>query len=261
MHRLTPRPRPRRTLGIRGTAATIVVAAAAVAGLLLSVDTRHLQPEYAGRDVAAVAPDLITAPPGWRLIATVKAAVNRYPTPGGRSDGTIPATWYGAPSALPVIGQEPGWIRVRIQNRPNESTAWVRTADVDVSATPYRIEINLTTKRLDLLNQGRVVLDAPAGIGAADDPTPTGAFFVAFFEQPPSPGYGPFVLVTSAHSNSISDWESSGDAVIGIHGPLGEDASIGTTGAAVSHGCIRMHDRDLEKLRQVPPGTPIDISR
>ena len=51
----------------------------------------------------------------------------------------------------------------------------------------------------------------------------------------------------------------TGDAVIGIHGPLGEDSQIGTAGARISHGCIRLHDKDLLRLRQVPPGTPIDI--
>jgi lipoprotein-anchoring transpeptidase ErfK/SrfK len=70
---------------------------------------------------------------------------------------------------------------------------------------------------------------------------------------------GPFIIVTSAHSRSISDWEGSGDAVIGIHGPLGEDREIGTTGARISHGCIRLHDQALELLDTVPPGTPIDI--
>jgi lipoprotein-anchoring transpeptidase ErfK/SrfK len=53
----------------------------------------------------------------------------------------------------------------------------------------------------------------------------------------------------------------SGDAVIGIHGPLGDDSEIGTTGARVSHGCIRLHDRALMRLSKVPAGTPIDIVR
>jgi len=67
-------------------------------------------------------------------------------------------------------------------------------------------------------------------------------------------------MVTSAHS-PISDWEGSGDAIIGIHGPLGMDAVIGLTGARVSYGCIRLHDSTLVNLRNVPPGTPIDIVR
>lgn len=67
-------------------------------------------------------------------------------------------------------------------------------------------------------------------------------------------------MVTSAHSNTISDWEESGDAITAIHGPLGADAAIGTTGARVSHGCVRLHDADLIQLRDVPAGTPLTSS-
>jgi len=102
-------------------------------------------------------------------------------------------------------------------------------------------------------------MNAPAGIGTTRDPTPTGNFFVAFFAAPPSSGYGAFVIVTSGHSNAISDFEESGDAVVAIHGPLGADRAIGTTGAQVSHGCVRLHESDLVQLRQVPAGSPVDI--
>jgi lipoprotein-anchoring transpeptidase ErfK/SrfK len=79
--------------------------------------------------------------------------------------------------------------------------------------------------------------------------------------EPPGPDYGAFVLVTSAHSAGITDWEGSGDGMIGIHGPLNSDKKIGTTGARVSHGCIRMHEKDLLRLRDVPAGTPVIIVR
>jgi lipoprotein-anchoring transpeptidase ErfK/SrfK len=119
----------------------------------------------------------------------------------------------------------------------------------------------VTTRRLSLYNHGKLVFTAPAGIGTAADPTPPGHYFLAFNEAPPqpNPGYGPFILVTSAHSPNIADWQGSGDALIGIHGPLGEDAAIGTTGAKISHGCIRLHESAQVKLRAAPPGTPIDI--
>ena len=173
----------------------------------------------------------------------------------------MPATWYARPSVLPVIATRPGWVEVRLAQRPDGSTAWLPAADVTLGSTPDRIVVNLATTRLALYDRGRLVFSAPAGVGSPDDPTPTGEFFVAFDERPPqpNPGYGPFIVVTSDHSQSISDWEGSGDAVIGIHGPLGEDAEIGTTGARISHGCIRLHDQSLERLAEVPPGTPVDV--
>ena len=76
---------------------------------------------------------------------------------------------------------------------------------------------------------------------------------------PPGAGYGAFVLATSADSNTITDWEGSGDAIIGIHGPIGADAAIGTTGAAISHGCVRLHDADLSVLGGLPAGTLTDV--
>jgi lipoprotein-anchoring transpeptidase ErfK/SrfK len=201
-----------------------------------------------------------TVPARTRL-ATVLRAAPGYARPGGPAAGTVPASWYGRPSVLPVIATRPGWVRVRLAQRPNGSTAWLPARDVTLGSTPYRIVVDNAATRLALYHQGRLVFSAPAGVGTAGDPTPAGRYFVAFDEQPPdpNPGYGPFIIVTSAHSPAISDWEGSGDAVIGIHGPLGEDRQIGTAGARVSHGCIRLHDRALEKLTSVPPGTPVDI--
>jgi lipoprotein-anchoring transpeptidase ErfK/SrfK len=155
--------------------------------------------------------------------------------------------------------QKAGYLEVRLPQRPNGSTTWIRATDATLGSTPFRIEINLATRQLDLFQAGRLVLKAPAGIGTAQDPTPIGHFFVAFLAAPPSPGYGAFVIVTSGHSNAITDWEQSGDALMAIHGPLGADAEIGTTGARVSHGCVRLHPSDLERLRSVPLGSPIDV--
>ena len=194
-------------------------------------------------------------------LATVRWTTARYASPGRLATGTVPASWYGRPSVLPVIAATPGWVEVRLAQRPNESTAWLPATDVTLSTTPDEIVVDLATTRLSLFADGRLVFSAPAGVGTAGDPTPTGEYFVAFDEQPPhpNPGYGPFIIVTSAHSPTISDWEGSGDAVIGIHGPLGEDGEIGTSGAKISHGCIRLHDQALERLTEVPPGTPITV--
>ena len=194
------------------------------------------------------------------LVATINSAGaqgSRFPS--GPSVREVPGGWYGAPSVLPVIGRQPGWAEVRVAQRPNGTTTWVPDRDVSLASDPYHIVIDLDSMRLQLFYDGKVVRSFPAGVGISAAPTPTGSFFVAFLARAPSPAYGAFVIVTSAHSNTISDWEESGDAITAIHGPLGADALIGRTGARISHGCIRLHDADLAQLRDVPAGTPIDI--
>lgn len=200
-----------------------------------------------------------TAPPGSTLLVTLHNDVPSYLTPGGPASGTVPGSWQGAPSVLPVIAEQPGYLQVRLAQRPNESTAWIRAQGLSYSATPYRIVVDLATTHLTLFDKGRQVVTMPAGVGLPQYPTPTGQFFVALLAMPPSPGYGPFVMVTSAHSNTITDWDYSGDAIVAIHGPLGASAAIGTTGAQVSHGCVRLQLADQEQLRVVPVGTPVDI--
>jgi lipoprotein-anchoring transpeptidase ErfK/SrfK len=262
-----------------GAVAMIAVAALATSvGLVLSsgggtADAKS-QPSPAPPARPAVAParqaaqlrpagrrPAVPAVPDSIELATVLATAPRYAAPGRLTAGTVPASWYERPSVLPVIATRPGWVRVRLAQRPDGSTAWLPASDVTLSSTPYRIVVDLATTRLALYDRGRLVFSAPAGVGAEDDPTPTGEFFVAFDEPPPEsdPGYGPFIIVTSDHSQAISDWDGSGDAVIGIHGPLGEDSLIGATGARISHGCVRLHLQSLERLAQVPPGTPIDV--
>ena len=204
----------------------------------------------------------VTAPAASTLVATTNGSIPGYASPQAAApDMTVPGTWYGYPSVLPVIATEPGWLYVRLAQRPNGSTIWVRQSDVTLSSTPYSMVVDLTTMHLLVFDGGTQIFDFPAGIGAPGDPTPTGHYFMPMQYPSPGPGYGPFVLVTSDHSDSITDWENSGDAIIGIHGPIDsyDDSLIGTTGAAISHGCIRLHDADLAQLSIIPAGTPIDV--
>jgi hypothetical protein len=248
------------------TAVVAVAAAGSVsAGLLLSGNGGH--------DPAAGRPNRLASQTrrgtdrrpspssaGVTLLAALRGGTARYASPDGAQVGSVPGEWYGTRSILPVISRRPGWLRVRLAQRPDGSTAWIRDGDdVQLLSTPYRIVVDLATTKLILYSHDKELFSVPAGVGTTSDPTPTGHYFVAFFEAPPSPGYGAFVMVTSDHSDAISDWEGSGDAIIGIHGPLGGAALIGTDGAKISHGCIRLKNDALLRLRVVPAGTPIDV--
>lgn len=198
--------------------------------------------------------------PASTVLATPKGTIPTYPTPGAAASGTV-GVWYGYPLVLPVVAQQPGWLEVRLPLRPNGSTGWVQTGDVVLSSTPYRIVVDLSVEQLFVYEAGQRILAFPAGIGLPATPTVTGNYFVAVREPHPPLQYGPFVLDTSAHSDAISSWEGSGDAIIAIHGPITgyADSLIGATGARVSNGCIRLHDSDLAQMAMIPVGTPVDI--
>ena len=262
----------RNALGVDGAAAphrgpqavvvgllVIVVALAAGCGTSTPPAAARRTPPAPARTVTSSTAITQTAGNDSSLIATLPGDEQGYASPDGAAAGVVPGSWQGAPSVLPVIATSPGWLEVRLAQRPNGSTAWIRSAGIALSASAYRIVVDLATMHLALYEDGSLVMNSPAGIGLNSTPTPTGDFFVAFLEAAPSPGYGPFIMVTSAHSNVISDFDNSGDAIIGIHGPLGADAEIGTTGAQVSNGCVRLHDSDLAQLEVVPAGSPIQI--
>jgi lipoprotein-anchoring transpeptidase ErfK/SrfK len=219
----------------------LVAATMAAAAGLASCGT-SVHPEAIGPITFHVPPTptvnlAVTAPPGTTLVATLQGDTPGSATPGGPATQVVPGEWYGYQSILPVIDSAPNWIEVRLAQRPNESTAWIPQSDATLSTTPYKVVVDLATA------------------------TTPGNFFVTMQAPPPDPGYGAFVMVTSAHSDTITDWGNSGDAIIAIHGPIDsyDDSLIGTSGAAISHGCIRLHDADLAQLADLPNGTPVNI--
>jgi lipoprotein-anchoring transpeptidase ErfK/SrfK len=240
-------------------AASIAAAAAAGASPVPGQTTTTEATQPASETAGGSSPTLTV--PKRTQVATLKGDVPGSPAPGAAPTQTVPGSWYGYPSVLPVIAKAPHWLEVRLAQRPNESTAWIPKSDATVSVDHFAIVVDLATTHLTVFQHGKQIEDFPAGIGTPSTPTPAGSFFVTMTVPAPSAGYGPFVLVTSAHSDAITDWDNSGDAIVAIHGPIDADADalIGATGAAVSDGCVRLHDADLAQLADIPPGTPVDV--
>ena len=205
----------------------------------------------------------VPAPAGIQIPASTKIAtpngeVPTYDRPNGTEVGTA-GKWYGYPMTMPVVDETWGWVQVRMPERPNGSTAWVRLKDVAMSTNEYFIVVDRSDTHVTVYKDGVEAFTMPAGLGKASTPTPLGSFFVAVIENPGPSGYGPIVLDLSAHSEAIQSWQGAGDAIIALHGSFGADAKIGTTGTYVSNGCIRLHRDDQLKLAEVPLGTPVSI--
>jgi lipoprotein-anchoring transpeptidase ErfK/SrfK len=193
-------------------------------------------------------------------LATPQGSVPTFASPGGAPTGSV-GIWYGYALTLPVVATQPGWLQVRLPQRPNQSVAWIQSGGVALSTTPYRLVVSVGAEQLTVYKSGYPIMQAPIGVGTPATPTVTGSYFITAKAPPPNSGYGPFVLSTSAHSDAIQSWEGAGDAIIALHGPITSyaDSLIGTGRARVSNGCIRMHDADLAKLAGIAPGTPLDI--
>jgi hypothetical protein len=156
-----------------------------------------------------------------------------------------------------VDDRDRAWFRVYLPIRPNGSTAWVREQDVRVRERHERIEVDLSRRVLEHYVDGELVGRFKVGVGTERYPTGTGTFYVWVkvpFENPNQP-YGIFALGLSGFSPVLSDWP--GEGRMAIHGT----PYASNRGQAVSHGCIRVWNPDMESLVDVPLGTPVIIHR
>jgi hypothetical protein len=147
------------------------------------------------------------------------------------------------------------WVRAQIPGLPSRQTGWLE-ADALGPGGVSRARLVVDRERLTLsyLRSGREVLRVPIGVGRRDTPTPAGRFYVRNkLTRYASPRYGPLAYGLSAQSR-LTDWPGGG--FIGIHGTDRPELLPG----AVSHGCIRMANEDIEGLgRLLRVGTPVDI--
>src|SRR5205823_3750366 len=114
--------------------------------------------------------------PASTVLAAARGEIPTFDGPGGSRIGTA-GFFFGYPMTMPVLEQQGGWLLVRLPERPNGSTAWVRGTDVITSTTPYRLVLRRNHTRLYLYKAGVPILSMPVGVGKAATPTPLGSFF------------------------------------------------------------------------------------
>jgi lipoprotein-anchoring transpeptidase ErfK/SrfK len=147
------------------------------------------------------------------------------------------------------------WVQVRIPGRPNGRTGWVpREGLGEFHLIHLQLVVNRKTLRATLYKNGKLIFKAPVGVGKASTPTPGGKYWIREKLKGFGPVYGPLAFGTGAYSSKLSDWPGGG--VIGVHGTNEPNLVPGRP----SHGCIRMHNKDILKLaRLMKPGTPLLI--
>ncbi|MBE4907320.1 L,D-transpeptidase family protein [Bacillus luteolus] len=108
---------------------------------------------------------------------------------------------------------------------------------------PFTIDVSINNRKLTLFKNGVFQKQYPIAVGRILHGTPVGSYII--INKAPNPG-GPFGTM----------WMSLSKQHYGIHG-TNDPSSIGK---AVSKGCIRMYNRDVEELaRTIPIGTRVNI--
>jgi lipoprotein-anchoring transpeptidase ErfK/SrfK len=119
-----------------------------------------------------------------------------------------------------------------------------------------RIVISIPDRRLAVIESGRVVKVYATAVGAISTPSPSGSYRIIQRVSNPT-WYTKGRIVPPGKSNPLGTrWLGLSVKGYGIHG-TNNPASIGHNS---SHGCIRMHNRDVEELFDlVAVGDPVEL--
>jgi lipoprotein-anchoring transpeptidase ErfK/SrfK len=209
----------------------------------------------------SASPGIAAAPGGsGALVALLLHPTSLRGTPGGHPLTQLGTrTEFGSPDALWVLTAVRGWLGVMTPQAGNNRVAWIARSSVSLSRVPWELKVSLGSRRLTVLDGGRVVERYTVAVGRPDAPTPTGRFAVTdrLLTGNPAGPYGCCILALSAHSpHAIQGW--SGGTRIAIHST--PDAT--SIGEAASHGCVRVTMAEGRWLvAHIPLGTPTLIIR
>jgi lipoprotein-anchoring transpeptidase ErfK/SrfK len=242
--------------GGSGAAAALVLLAAPTTVATALADTRA---------VAVAAADFRLSRPAdhlWRW-ALVERGVAARRTP----DRAAPvvarlrtSTPEDTPEAVPLLVRREVsgrlWVQVRLPVLPNGTTGWVpRDALGLYEHVRTRLVIDRRRLRARLDRRGQTVFRARIGIGQRRWPTPAGEYMVrSRLSDFGNPVYGPIAFGTTARSSTLTDWPGGG--FVGVHGTNQPELLPGR----VSHGCIRLRNRDIRRLARIMPiGTAVTV--
>jgi len=199
--------------------------------------------------------------PAYRYGQSVGHQIPVFAEPGSASAPlfVLPASdTLGSPTVVAVLGEQPGWLQVRLPVRPNGAIGWVAAEDVAVGSTDVAVQVDTASHHLTVRKAGAAVLDAPVGLGAAATPTPTGSFYVTdLVDVGSNTGpYGRYAFGLSGHSDVLTEF-GGGDGQIALHG-TNDPSSIG---ANISHGCIRVPDDvDVQLASLLTSGVSVTVT-
>src|SRR5262245_25615978 len=130
---------PLRWGGLAWRAAAVAVIVAGIAGFIVAVHGTG------GTDGSAAASDGADGADKATIATAVKRSVDVFGHAGDGKPWTrmLNPNRQGAPLTFLVQKKRTGWVKVLLPTRPNGATGWIRTSDVGLSTTDYRLDVSL----------------------------------------------------------------------------------------------------------------------
>jgi lipoprotein-anchoring transpeptidase ErfK/SrfK len=146
------------------------------------------------------------------------------------------------------------WDQIQVPMRPNGHTGWVKRGWLGGEIISHTvIVVQRRAARLYVYKFGKLEFTAPVGPGKPSTPTPPGHFWIAEGFPSQDPFYGPWAFGTTDYA---VDTDFPDDSIVGLHGTDTPKLIPGHP----SHGCVRLKDADILKLKKfVSIGTAVWI--
>lgn len=194
-------------------------------------------------------------------VAHVTRATWLLAEPEGQRLARLPVrTQFKSERVLAVVARRGPWVGVLAPELRNGRVGWLDARQhTRLFRVPYRIEADLSQRRVIVRRLGRVVRTLPVAIGRPAAPTPPGRYAVTDKLRMGGGGgpYGCCALALTGHQPRLPQGWGGGDR-LALHATPAEE----TIGSATSAGCLRTTNAVMRRLLvQIPLGTPFVIRR
>ncbi len=248
---------------LRRVLATLLLVATAATGACVG-QRPSLADKPAATVTTAESTTTTAAPAPARVAQAKNPAIDVFddattPTPRGQVTAEEATSAPDIPLVFLVKGEDGERLEVYLPTPSGGATGWVRQEDVVLSSVTFRIEVDLTQRRVRVYDGSTKVLDARATIGPTDRPPAGVTYYLKELLQAPDPNgpYGTYAYGLSGFSTTLASF-TSGTGVVGIHGT--SDAE--SIGKDAERGSIGLSNADMAKMVNeigLPLGTPVEI--
>lgn len=114
----------------------------------------------------------------------------------------------------------------------------------DPEAARRIVLVSIPDRKLAVIEGDKVLAQFPIAVGAAASPSPTGEFQIVNRITNPTYYHAGSVIASGKNNPIGTRWVGLSEKGYGIHGTNAPRS----VGHAASHGCIRLRNRDMERL-------------